>query len=172
MSESIQSSSPFSSAPQNTKMVLLTTVITAMTTVAVSFVGVVPQLRGHDTGKIASLTEEVERLKKNAAPAQKADAVVPPGKKKTITGTVWSQDGQHPMGGVDVFLLPTDGPRLTDNTDGNGKFVLSDIPPGVYSIIVREPNGKSIKTYLYEDENQAEVLGTLIKYRISDKGDR
>ena len=54
------------SSTQNPKLVLGTAVITALTTLGVSFVGIVPQLRNDDRQELTDLKNEVAELKGRA----------------------------------------------------------------------------------------------------------
>jgi hypothetical protein len=163
MSESIQSP-----PTQSSKMMIITALITAVTTIGVSFVGVVPQLRGHDTGTISDLRQELQSLKEsvNAPPPP----VAPSGKKLNIDGSVKSLTGK-PLNGIDVFLLPDAKAEFSTKTDDSGRFSFADIPNGRYSIIVRESKGMSGTTHLWEGESSAKVLLGSVQYSIKQKGD-
>lgn len=173
MSESIQSS-----PTQTPKMLLVTALITAMTTIGVSFIGVVPQLRGQDTGTINSLQKtvtslqgELERIKGgNILREGNGTQNAPPTKKQTVEGKVLSADGKRLMSGVDVYLLPQDNGLPITQTDFNGDFFFPDLPSGNYSILVRERDGMSGITYLNENKPEVTLQSVLIKYRIHDKG--
>jgi hypothetical protein len=131
-------------------VVIITTVIAAMTTIVAAALGALPQYWGLRAG--------------DKAPASA---------KTTIRGWVLSKDGQRPKSNVEVLLQPTDG-RLTGKTEPDGQFMFAGLPSGEYRIIVREPDGKSVSTYL--DEGLPELplpdADTLIRYSIRNKGDK
>ncbi|HEY6188401.1 MAG TPA: carboxypeptidase-like regulatory domain-containing protein [Pyrinomonadaceae bacterium] len=153
-------------ASQNPRVLMATAVLTAITTIGVSFIGVMPQLGRSAKEENAKLTEENKGLKRQveaaAAPAQ-------PDKKLTIHGTVKSEDGRQSLGGVEVYLLPEGNNLLTAKTDDSGVFNFKDIPAGTYSIIVRDAaQGKSGKNLLIESDDEIHVrwLGAKVKYHI------
>jgi len=143
---------------QNSKILILTALITASTTVAVAFIGIFPQLRNNDAQIIQQLKDDLQKKQGGAEP--------PAEKKMTVTGTVWTPDKKRTLNGVEVYLLPEGNNDLTAKTDDNGNFTLSGVPDGVYSIIVREASGKSGKGLLDDDANEVSVIGAAIKYRI------
>jgi len=147
---------------QNSKILILTALITASTTVAVAFIGIFPQLRNNDAQTIQQLQNSIGALQKKL----EGGSEPPPEKKMTVTGTVWTPDKKRTLNGVEVYLLPQDNNDLTAKTDDNGNFTLSGVPDGVYSIIVRESNGQSGKGLLDDEQNEVSVIGAAIKYRI------
>lgn len=150
----------------NLKVAMATGVMTLITTVAVSFIGIVPQLHRGETEKYERLQQELNLYKEKAnAPAPS----VSPDKKLNIKGTVKTEVGGRPLAGVDVFLLPDGNNLLTTKTDDSGRFNLPSIPAGTYSIIIRDSTqGKSGKVLLDESENEIPVtmMGARIKYFI------
>ena len=148
-------------AQQNSKVLILTALITASTTVAVAFIGIFPQMRNNDVQTIQQLRESIGDLQKKLS----GDGP-PPEKKMTVTGTVWTPDRKRTLNGVEVYLLPEGNNYLTDKTDDNGQFKLSGVPEGVYSIIIRESGGQSGKGLLDDTENEVSVIGAAIKYHI------
>jgi hypothetical protein len=155
-------------ASQSPKVLMATAIMTAITTIGVSFIGIVPQLRGGDTKEITKLKEENSDLKKRAEAAV-APTPAPPDKKLNIQGTVKSEDGKRVLGGVEVYLLPEGNNLLTAKTDDEGVFNFRGIPAGTYSIILRDSTqGKSGRGLLDEagDELNVRWLGAKVKYRI------
>jgi len=153
-----------SSSAQSPKVLIITAAITSITTIAVSFVGIVPQLRSQDRDEVAKLQQQVDELKKTTQASSDAGA---PAKKMAINGAVTSADGLTPLGGYDVYLLPEGNNLLTAKTDDGGKFTLQAVPDGVYSIIVRDSaNGKSGKGLLDDADDEVVVIGARIKYHI------
>ena len=147
---------------QNSKVLIMTALITAATTVAVAFIGIFPQMRNNDTQTIQQLQNAIGALQKKLEGGGQA----PPEKKMTVTGTVRTPDKKHTLNGVEVYLLPEGNNDLTAKTDDNGNFTLSGVPDGVYSIIVREASGQSGKGLLDDDANEVSVIGAAINYRI------
>ena len=147
---------------QNSRVLILTALITAATTVAVAFIGIFPQLRNNDAQTIQQLRDSIGALEKKL----EGTSEPPPEKKMAVTGTVWAPDKKRTLNGVEVYLLPQDNNDLTAKTDDNGNFTLNGVPDGVYSIIVRESNGQSGKGLLDDEQNEVSVIGAAIKYRI------
>src|SRR5215831_18191461 len=147
---------------QNSKVLIMTALITASTTVAVAFIGIFPQMRNNDAQTIQQLRDSMGELQKKLS----GGGAPPPEKKMSVTGTVWTPDRKHAMPGVEVYLLPEGNNDLTAKTDDNGNFTLNGVPDGVYSIIVRESSGQSGKGLVDDDADEVSVIGAAIKYRI------
>src|SRR5215470_14563375 len=158
------------SSAQNPKLLLGTAVITALTTLGVSFIGIVPQLRSNDKNELAQLRTEFENFKATQGVVGTTDSDEPrPDTKKTliISGTVRSDDGARLLTGYDVYLLAEGNNLLAATTDDAGKFVFQGVPPGVYSIVVRDSsNGRSGKGLLDDPGGEVKVIGARVKYRI------
>lgn len=158
-----------SDSVQSPKVLIVTALITAMTTIGVAFIGIFPQLRSGDVENLKKLQKDLETVKQQASITvnAKENTSTSPGKKMTINGTVRSEDGKRTLSGVDVYLLPEGNNLLTAKTDDTGRFTLQEIPPGIYSIIVRDSlNGKSGKGLLDDSGDEVKVIGASIKYRI------
>lgn len=147
---------------QSSRGMILTALITALTTVAVAFIGIFPQMRNNDAQTIQQLRDSMGELQQKLT----GGAPPPPEKKMSVTGTVWTPDRKRAMPGVEVYLLPEGNNDLTAKTDDNGNFTLNGVPDGVYSIIVRESSGQSGKGLLDDDADEVSVIGAAIKYRI------
>jgi hypothetical protein len=152
---------------QNQKGVIIATLITALATVAVSFVGIVPQLRNSDARKFgAELSDVTQRFNSTIDDLKKKIAINE--KKMGVHGTVFT-DPRHrrTLSGVEVYLLPEGNNLFTSKTDDGGKFILPDVPDGTYSLIVRDPSsGKSGKGLLDDAENEVTVNGASIQYHL------
>ena len=147
---------------QSPKVLIITALITSLTTVAVSFIGIVPNLRSEDRNQLAELKQQLNELKET-----KGIASPPAARHMTVTGTVKTADGSKPLGGFDVYLLPEGNNLLSATTDDTGRFNMQSVPEGVYSIIVRDSsNGKSGKGLLDDEGEEVQVIGARIKYRI------
>jgi hypothetical protein len=152
----------------NPKVAIATGFLTLITTVAVSFIGIVPQLHRGEAQEIEKLQRELNlyRMKANA-PAPSAS----PDKKINIKGTVKTVVGGQPLAGVDVFLQPDGNNLLTTQTEDGGKFNFPGIPAGTYSIILRDSvQGKSAKVQLDKPEDEIPVtrMGARIQYLIRE----
>ncbi len=162
--ENPKDSTPAPKEPTQTpKMILLTGILTAITTIAVSFIGIVPNLRRGDVEEVGVLRQKLDSLEKSH------NAGTPTGSeenKLSISGTVRTKDGKQVRSGVEVYLLPESNSLLTAKTDDSGKF-FKEIPAGKYSIIVRESiNGVSGKVLLDEEENEVTMQGAKVNYHI------
>lgn len=157
------------SSTQNPKLLLGTAVITALTTIGVSFIGIVPQLRSGDKQELAQLRRDFESFRERAGVVGTSGSDEPKlDTKKTliISGTVRSDDGARLLTGYDVYLL-AEGNNLLATTDDVGKFTFHDVPSGVYSIVVRDAsNGRSGKGLLDDPGGEVQVIGAKVKYRI------
>ncbi len=145
---------PQPGAAANPKVVIGTALITALTTVAVSFIGIVPQLRRGDK-------QELEKLKR--------EQPVKPEVTKTmvVSGTLRSVDGTKPLSGYDIYLLPEGNNLLTAKSDDGGRFMFPSVPDSMYSIVVRDSsNGTSGKGLLDEPSGEVRVIGAKVRYQI------
>lgn len=148
------------------KAAIIAAVLTAVSTILVSFIGIVPQLRRGDTEAIKLLRQDLDALKSKAAPSA---LPTPPEKKLNILGTVTTLDGKKKLPGVNLFLLPAGNRELAVQTDSLGEFIFEGVPAGRYSIIIQEPTqGKSGRGRLDEEQQDVDLalMGTKIKYRI------
>ena len=60
--------------------------------------------------------------------------------KSTVKGRVVYEDTARPLRRSPVMLFQlTDGPELTSATDREGKFVIKDVPAGIYFAVVNAP---------------------------------
>lgn len=158
------------SSTQNPKLVLGTAVITAFTTLSVSFIGIVPQLRSSDKQELAQLRKEFEDFSERAGGVGTSGSDEPrldTKKSQIISGTVRSDDGARLLTGYDVYLLAEGNNLLTATTDDAGKFMFQGVPSGVYSLVVRDSsNGRSGKGLLDDPGGEVQVIGARVTYRI------
>ncbi len=151
---------------QNPKMIMITALMTALTTIAVSFISIVPNLRRSDVAEIEVLKQKLDNLEKRR---DRRNSPNSSDKKIIVQGTVVSKDGKRKLNGFDVYFLPEGDNLLTAKTDDAGKFY-KEMPGGTYSIIVRESaNGMSGKGMLFEDENEVtleKLQGAIVNYRM------
>lgn len=153
-------------SPQNPKIMIITAAMTALTTIAVSFISVVPNLRRGDVAEIEVLKQKLNNIEKRR---DKGNSPNSPDQKLIVHGTVVSKDGRT-LNGFDVYFLPEGKNLLTATTDDGGKFY-KEMPAGKYSIIVRESvKGISAKGMLSEDENEIKLeklQGAIVNYRMN-----
>jgi hypothetical protein len=116
---------------QSPRLVVLTALIGATTTIAASIVAVFPQLffLGHNvngnTDKVVTTT-----------------TTTPPAEKWSIRGQVVAGGSKKPVKSADVVLLPMTGQNIASTGD-DGSFEFSAVPPGTYHLVVRESDGGS-----------------------------
>ena len=155
------------SSTQNPKLLLGTAVITALTTIGVSFIGIVPQLRSGDKQELAQLRKDFEDFRERAGVVGTSGSDEPRLDRLIISGTVRSDDGLRLLTGYDVYLLAEGNNLLAATTDDAGKFTFQGVPAGVYSIVVRDSsNGRSGKGLLDDPGGEVHVIGAKVKYRI------
>jgi hypothetical protein len=157
------------SSTQNPKLLLGTAAITALTTIGVSFIGIVPQLRSGDKQELAQLKKDFETFRDRAGVVGTSGSEATDDTQKTliISGTVRSDDGARLLTGYDIYLLPEGNNLLAATTDDAGKFTFQGVPAGVYSIVVRDSsNGRSGKGLLDDASGEVQVIGAKVKYRI------
>ena len=131
------------SAFQNPRLVVITALITAVTSIGVSVVGIFPQLQARtiNPGKAAATT---------------ADKTLPT-EKWSIRGAVVDSDSRSPVKNADVVLVPMTGQNIS-STGNDGSFELSGVPEGTYALIVREPGGGSRILFPQKREDGSDIL--------------
>jgi hypothetical protein len=115
---------------QNPRLVVLTALIGATTTIAASLVAVFPQIIHLRVGP-PSTTEQV------IVPTPPA-----PAEKWSIRGQVVATGSKKPVKSADVVLLPMTGQNIASTGD-DGSFEFSAVPAGTYHLVVRESDGGS-----------------------------
>jgi len=154
-------------ATQSPRVVMVTAILTAITTIGVSFIGIVPQLRGGDTKEIIELRKQLGEI---ATKAEAASAPALPGKKQNVKGKATSLDGkQEAMNGIEVYLIPA-GNLLTATTNEEGEFDFTEIPAGPYSIFMRNSTqGASGRNLLLASQHELNFkwVGARVNYHIT-----
>jgi hypothetical protein len=116
---------------QNPRLVVITALITAVTSIGVSVVGIFPQLQARTMQPDKTITTSA------AKPAE----ITPPAQEKwSIRGEVVDSSSRQPVKNADVVLVPMTGQNISI-TGNDGSFELSGVPAGTYALIVREPDG-------------------------------
>lgn len=128
---------------QNPKLVVITALITAVTSIGVSVVGIFPQLQAR--------TIHPER-----AAATTADKTLAT-EKWSIRGAVVDSESKTPVKNADVVLVPMTGQNIS-STGNDGSFELSGVPEGTYALIVREPGGGSRIMFPQKREDGSDIL--------------
>ena len=148
-------------ASKSPKVVIATALMSAISTILVSFIAIVPQLRRSDAEEIKALRQDISNLQTNRGQTDPVSL----GKKLNIRGTIKSLDGKRPFDGTYVLLLPEGAGRTTE-TNTLGVFNFSGIPDETYSLIVRDAaKGKTWKLLLDEAEDEVPLDGVKINYR-------
>ena len=118
MSSSLQIAEQVPETPKNSsqhpKVVMITTLLTALTTIAVAFIGVVPNLRHGDAEEIEVLKRKLNDMESVHSPVHDSN---PPDKKLAVRGTIKSKDGKQTLKGYEVYFLPEGNNLLTAKTD-------------------------------------------------------
>jgi len=140
-----------------------TGLITAITTIAVSFIAIVPQLRRGDAKQVEELKAQIISTQEQANSAR---PTISTEKKQNIYGTVLTEDGKGTLRSVEVYLVPAGLTATTDVDDGS--FNLQSIPAGAYSMIIRNSEGKSSRVNMVFpiDEKHLKQFRAKIKYQI------
>jgi hypothetical protein len=147
---------------QSPKIMVLTALITAVTTIAAAFLGIVPQMRSGDLGQIGELQQQIGQLKQaNVINGAKTN------KTLNISGTVLGLDAGRMPGRPDVYLIPLSNPKLIAATSAAGEFHFNDVPDQQYWIIVRDPKlGKSGGALMDKDGVEVPLEIALVKYKV------
>src|SRR5262245_39060842 len=147
------------SSTQNPRLILVTALITALTTLGVSFIGILPQLRRGDKEEVAQ-------------PKNERPAGITGTKTLIISGTVRSADGARLLTGYELYLSAPSN-NLVATTDDAGKFTFQGVPAGAYHIVDRDSStGRSGRGLLDELRGQedgvgeVDVIGAKVNYRI------
>jgi hypothetical protein len=116
---------------QSSKTVIITALISAVSTIVVAYIAIIPQIHKGDTDKIARLRAERDSLQQSSAK--------PPLEKITISGRIRTTEGGQPLTNSEIYLFPADNSFLLP-LDPTGKFVFEHVPARRYSWIVLHDN--------------------------------
>jgi hypothetical protein len=153
------------SSQSSARTIVITSVISAIATIMVSFIAIVPQLRKGDRDDITRLGTRVDQLTKQVDTANSP----PPGDRWTITGVVTKGDSA-PVSSAEVYLLPATGSENITATDDKGGFVFENMPLRAYWIVTRDnASGSSSRVLMGGDNKDGEIrlTGNVIKYHFS-----
>ena len=147
---------------QNPKTLIATALITAITTMAAAFLGIIPHLRNSDRGIVGQLQQQVEQLKQ-------ANGGAKSNKTLNISGTVLGPDAKPMSSRPDVFLIPLSNPKLMAATKASGEFHFNGIPDQQYWIIVRDPKlGKSGAGFMDKDNLEVPLDVAVVKFEVEN----
>lgn len=128
---------------QNPKLVVITALITAVTSIGVSVVGIFPQLQARTIhSEKGAITTPDKTL---------------PTEKWSIRGAVVDSESKSPVKNADVVLVPMTGQNIS-STGNDGSFELSGVPEGTYALIVREPGGGSRIMFPQKRDDGSDIL--------------
>jgi hypothetical protein len=129
---------------QNPKLVVITALITAVTSIGVSVVGIFPQLQART----------IHAENPAIMPAGKAL----PTEKWSIRGQVVDSVSKSPVQNADVVLVPMTGQNIA-STGTDGSFELSAAAKGAYYLVVREPGaGSRVVLPQHREEDGSDIL--------------
>ena len=115
------------SPSQNPRLVVLTALITAVTSIGVSVVGIFPQMQARTVKADTEVT---------------TSSPPPAAEKWSIRGAVVASENGRPVKSADIVLVPMTGQNIRSTGD-DGSFEFSGVAAGTYSLVVREPGAGS-----------------------------
>jgi hypothetical protein len=125
------------------KTTIVTTLIAALGTVLVAFIGIVPQLRKGDQDKIDQLSSQIAELQKKPA----VDLY-------NLTGRV-SRNNMPVTDGLLIAATATDAV----SPDDSGKFLFPHMPRQAYWIVVTTQSGPTRRLLINPDDSQPDTAG-------------
>jgi len=141
-------------AQSSAKVIVITSLISAVATIAVSFIAIVPQLRKGDLDELARLKKETD---------------ITTSERWNIAGTLLKRENK-PVSNAEVYLLPASGGENITATDDTGGFIFRNMPLRPYWIVTRDTSSGSSNRVLMDAENkegEVRLTESLIKYRFS-----
>ena len=143
---------------QAPKTIIITSIITAITTIAVSFIAIVPQLRKSDTEYIKKLKKQVVDLGEHARASSGSYEL----KGQLLGGN------NAPLGKAEIYLIPATGSEHLTTSDDTGNFVFDHIDSGPHWIVVRDPTSMSTRGLIGDEKPVGKVplVGVTIEYQL------
>ena len=143
---------------QTSRTVIITTIITAITTIVVSFLAIVPQLRRSDKEIIQKLENKVDAIEKHAQT---------PSGSFELRGQVLGKAGE-PLGKAEIYLIPATGSEHMATSDDTGNFIFAHLNSGAHWIVVRDRTSMSTRGLIGREQALGEVqlLGVTVKYNL------
>jgi hypothetical protein len=150
---------------------VITALIGVIGTVAVAWIGIVPQLRKEDQSEILSLKDSVSRLENRLGQYTSLET---PDEMWVVRGHVFSTtpDGAvRPMRNAFVALLPLGNENLQQSSDDAGDFVFGQVPAGRYILLLAEPDtrisGRGIIEAVGRTNKELELSSATVSYEIT-----
>ena len=138
----------------NAKVAIVTALISAIGTILVAFIGVVPTLRERDR---QSDQKQIEELKNTITGLQKSlDEIY------TISGRVRTTDNS-PLSGAELYAAKADD---TATPDDNGRFLFQNVLRRPYRVIVVDQAGRIRRLLIDPNDSPPEnqTAGIAISY--------
>lgn len=142
-----------SSGKQLPREKIVCALITAITTVAVAFIGIVPQMREKDRAAISDLQAELAKVKQQLA--QGAEPI--PLKKCNVGGAIKTTDGA-PLANAEVYLIEASGSENMAITGDDGSFAFQKVEDVPYWIVVRHSASKKSARTLMKSDPQSGII--------------
>jgi hypothetical protein len=143
---------------QTPKTVILTTLITAITTIAVSLIAIVPQCRKSDTESIQKLKEEISALR---------EVKNPPTGSFELKGRILNEKNE-PVGKAEIYLIPATGSEHMAISDDTGNFIFNHLDSGSHWIVVRDSTSRSSRGLIEQGKpiGKVPLIGATVDYNL------
>lgn len=173
MAAQLEDAHPDRGAASRRTLQLITVLAPAVAGVLGTIITVIPQLRSKDAA-IGNLLQKVERLEQrniqnNLVSDSQGRAAADAARRLNIRGMLLDSSGRRPLGGMEVFLVPQNKPKLIGQTEPDGSFRFPDMPDQRYRIGVRDAAGKITLGEMDEDNRQTTLTGAIpaiVKYQV------
>lgn len=145
------------------KVTIITVIITALASIAVAFIGILPQLREKDKTEIGELRSELAKLESNLKDIKKPTLIG----KCSVSGTINKTDG-IPLANAEVYLIVASGSENMATTGDAGHFSFHEVEDVPYWIVVRHcESKKTARTLIQSDppEGVIRVPELIVKYK-------
>ena len=117
---------------------LVGSLISAVASVAVALVGILPQLWAKDQ-TIAAQRTQIEDLEGKVSGIEELLEVSTSRVRWTISGRIRREGSDQSQGTYEVYLVP--GNKYVTQSSDDGRFVFEDFFPGSYALVVRDSTG-------------------------------
>ena len=143
---------------QTPKTVILTSLITAITTIVVAFIAIVPQCRKSDTESIQKLQQEVTALKEVKNPSIGSFE---------LKGRILNEKNE-PVGKAEIYLIPATGTEHMAISDDDGNFLFSHLDSSAHWIVVRDSSSRSSRGLIEEGKpiGKVPLIGATVDYNL------